>query len=99
MSNIGQQNLNTKYILNLGKLFKIVLNLKCFLWMRINSSFELFKLVNTPKLEALLIIKIYVVNLVDIAEAVHENVSKLQVWSCLYYGTLPCVIGSCCAER
>lgn len=50
--------------MNLGKLFKIVLNLKCFLWMIINFSFELFKLVNTPKLEALPIIKIYVVNLV-----------------------------------
>ncbi len=60
----GQQNLNTKYILNLRKLFKIVLDLKCFLWMRINSSFELYKLVNTPKLKALPIIKHYVVNLV-----------------------------------
>jgi len=50
--------------MNLGKLFKIVLNLKCFLWMIINFSFELFKLVNTPILEASPIIKIYVVNLV-----------------------------------
>jgi hypothetical protein len=25
----------------------------------------------------------------DLAEAVHKNMSKLKVWSCLYYGTLP----------
>jgi len=35
----------------------------------------------------------------DLAEAVHENMSKLKVRSCLYYSTLPCVIGGCCAER
>jgi hypothetical protein len=29
----------------------------------------------------------------DLGEAMQENASKLKVWSSLYYGTLPYVIG------
>jgi hypothetical protein len=35
----------------------------------------------------------------DLGEAMQENASKFKVWSSLYYGTLPYVIGGCCTGR
>jgi len=35
----------------------------------------------------------------DLGEVMEENVLKLKVWSPLYYGMLPYVIGGCCAGR